>query len=118
MRKKIIFTAIYRSPNQNNEQLTTFMDTLQILCDNLQRERPYSIIMTGDFNCRSSQWRGEDTENLEGNTLDELLERNSLHQTNIRSESLSCIDLVITDQPGIFVESGCIPHLMITVSIK
>ena len=40
MRKKIIFAAIYRSPNQNNEQFTKFMDNLQILCDNLQREKP------------------------------------------------------------------------------
>ena len=92
------------------------MDNLQILCDNLQREKPYSIIITGDFNCRSSQWWGEDMENSEGNALDEVLETNSLHQiidepTNIRGESMSCIDLVITDQPSIFVESGVHPSL-------
>ena len=72
--------AIYRSPSQNNEQFKSFMDRLQITCDHFQRERPYSIIMTGDINCRSSQWWGEDIENLEGTALDELLETNSLYQ--------------------------------------
>ena len=71
------------------------MDHLQILCDNLQREKPYSIAITGDFNCRSSQWWGEDTDNCERNILDELLEANNLDQiidepTNIRGESTSC----------------------------
>jgi len=57
LRKRILFVAI--CPSQNNEQFKTFMDKLQIMCGNFQRERPYSIIVTGDFNCRSSQWWGE-----------------------------------------------------------
>ena len=116
LRKKILFVAIYRSPSQNNEQLKTFMDKLQIMCGNFQRERPYSIIVTGDFNCRSSQWWGGDIENPEGTALDELLETNNLYQiidepTNVRGECMSCIDLIITDQPNIFVESGVHPSL-------
>ena len=111
-----MFVAVYRSPSQNDEQFKVFMDTLQTTCDRLQRERPYSIIITGDFNCRSSQWWGEDIENLEGTALDEKFETNNLYQlideqTNMRSGSMSCIDLVITDQPNIFVETGVHPSL-------
>ena len=59
---------------------------------------------------------GEDIENPEGATLDELLEINNLYQlidepTNMRGECMSCIDLVITDRPNIFVESGVHPSL-------
>ena len=72
--------------------------------------------MTGDFNCRSSQWWGGDIENPEGTALDEILETNNLYQlidepTNVRGECMSCIDLIITDQPNIFVESGVHPSL-------
>ena len=56
--KKILFVAIYCSPSQNNEQFETVMDKLQIMCGEFQGERPYSIIVTGDFNCWSSQWWG------------------------------------------------------------
>ena len=47
----------------------------------------------------------------EGTALDEFIERNNLCQlinepTHIRGESMSCIDLIITDQPNFFVESG------------
>ena len=59
---------------------------------------------------------GGDIENPEGAALDELLETNNLFQliyepTNMRGECMSCIDLIITDQPNIFVELGVHPSL-------
>ena len=66
--------------------------------------------------CRTSQWWTEDAESPEGMALDEIIEVNNLYQlinepTNIRGESMSCIDLIITDQPNLFVESGVHPSL-------
>ena len=54
---------------------------------------------------------GRDTENPEGTALDELIETNNSYQlidkrTIIRGGSMSCIDLVITDKPSIFIASG------------
>ena len=48
--------------------------------------------------------------------MDEIIKTNDLYQlinepTNIRDESMTCIDLIITDQPNIFVESGVHPSL-------
>ena len=82
----------------------------------IQNEKPYAMIINRDLNCRFSQWWAEDTENLEGFALDELLETNNLYQlknelTNIRGEGMSCIDLIITDQPNLFVDSGVHPSL-------
>ena len=86
------------------------------MINQVRGERPYCLILTGDFNCRSSQWWEDDAENPEGTALDELIETNDLYQlinepTNIRDESMTCIDLIITDQPNFFVESGVHPSL-------
>ena len=48
--------------------------------------------------------------------IDEFIETNNLHQlisepTNIRGNSMSCIDLIMTDQPAYVVETGVRPSL-------
>ncbi len=115
-RKKIFFITVYRSPSQTSDQFEEFINQLQATLDQLRRERYHSLVLTGDFNCRSSQWWDNDVENPEGTALDELMEMNNLYQlidepTNIRGEGMSCIDLIITDQPNMFVESGVHPSL-------
>lgn len=110
-RKKIFFIAVYRSPSQNSEQFEHFIASLQMALNQLRGERPHSLIITGDLNCRSSQWWAADVESPEGTALDEIIETNNLTQlidepTNIRGEGMSCIDLIITDKPNLFVESG------------
>ena len=110
-RKKVLFSTIYRSPSQNSEQFEHFIDRLHRSLNVMQRERPHLIILTGDLNCRSSQWWAQDVEEPEGMALEELIETNNLHQlidepTNIRGEAMSCIDLIITDQPNLFLQSG------------
>ncbi len=68
------------------------------------------------MNCRSSQWWADDLEHPEGSVLDELIETNNLCQlideaTKIREQSMSCIDLIVTDQPNLFVNSGVHSYL-------
>ena len=79
-RKKIFFITLYRSPSQNSEQFEEFVTNLQTTIDQIQRERPHSLIITGDFNCRSSQWWEADVESPEGAALDEIIEVNNLTQ--------------------------------------
>ena len=115
-RKKIFLINLYRSPSQNSEQFELFINNLQRVLDNIRNERPHCILLTGDFSCRSSQWWAEDIENPEGAALDEFMETNGLHQlidepTNIRNESMSCIDLIITHQPNMFADYGVHPSL-------
>ena len=48
--------------------------------------------------------------------LDEIIEGNNLYQlidepTNIHCTSMSCVDLIITDQTNLLVESGAHPSL-------
>ena len=68
-RKKILFTTIYRSLSQNSEQFENFINKLQIALNRMQSERPHTLILTGDFNCRSTQWWAQDVENPEGQPL-------------------------------------------------
>ena len=115
-RKLIIFTTMYRSPTQTIEQFDGFTNGLETFVSRIQAERHYMMMLTGDFNCRSSQWWPQDVEHHEGSVLDELIGTNNLYQlvnepTNIRNEGMPCIDLIITDQPNMFIESGVHPSL-------
>ena len=80
-------------------------------------ENPTVSILCGDFNARSPIFWEGDNENYEGGLLNNLLISNHLEQlicepTHIRDGgSQSWIDLIITDQPYIFTETGVLPSL-------
>ena len=115
-RKKVFLGTLYHSPSQGSQQFETFIGNLQQTLDRMKTEHPHCVILTGDFNCRSSIWWIGDVEQPEGTALEELIETNSLYQlieepTNICNKGNSCIDLIITDQPNFFVEYGLHPSL-------
>ena len=88
-----------------------FLDRLQLTVHRIKSLKPYCIVITSDFNCRTKQWWLGDIELPEGSALDEFIESNNLSQligepTNIRTTGMSCIDLIITDQPNLFVDFG------------
>ena len=65
----------------------------------------------GDFNCRTKQVWPNDTDSPKGIALDELIESNNMTQlidqpTNLESRGISCVDLIITDQPNLFIDYG------------
>ena len=64
-RKKNFLITLYHSPSQTSEQYENFVDRLQVMINQVRGERPYCLILTGDFNCRSSQWWEDNAENLE-----------------------------------------------------
>ena len=53
--KKILLYKIYRSPSQKSGQFDNFINRHTKNLSNVHKERPHSIILTRDFNCRSSQ---------------------------------------------------------------
>ena len=73
-------------------------------------------MLTRDFNARSPLWEG-DMETREGCILSNFLLSNNLEElinepTHIRDDgSQSCLDLVCTDQPYIFTDTGVLPSL-------
>ena len=70
-------------------------------------------VILGDFNARSSTWRSNDITNPNGTLIDSLTTTHGFKQiisdaTHILPQSLSCIDLILTDQPNyIRISSEC-----------
>ena len=82
----------------------------------MHTENPFCVIITGDFNCRSTQWWESDIESNEGGLFEPITADNGLHQlisepTHLMGDSKSCIDLTLTDQPKLIIESGVHPSL-------
>ena len=88
----------------------------ELMSSKMSNENPYGVIITGDFNCRSTQWWANDNKHDEGKSFEPLTSELGPHQlisepTNTIGQSKSCIDLIFTDQPNLFIESGVHPSL-------
>ena len=115
-RKKYFFVVIYRSPSQEQSEFDNFTIDFELMLSKMHAENPFCVVITGDFNCRSSQWWDNDIENNEGKLFEPLTSDLGLHQlisepTHLMGDSRSCIDLIFTDQPNLIIESGVHPSL-------
>ena len=97
-------------------EFSVFMNNIESLICKINNEKPYVVIFAGDFNARSPLfWDDEGTETKEGKTLADFMIQNNLQQlinepTHFPRENVAtCIDLVLTDQPLLFVDHGIIP---------
>ena len=96
-RKKYFFVVVYRSPSQDQGQFDNFMINFELMLSKMHAENPYCVIITGDFNCRSTQWWENNIENNEGKLFEPLTADIGLHQlisepTHLMRNSKSCID--------------------------
>ena len=72
---------------------------------------------TGDFNAHSQIWYPKGNSTHEGTQIENIISSLGLHQlinepTNFEPhKSPSCIDLVMTDQPNMVLDSGTRPSL-------
>ena len=116
-RTKIFLVLSYCHPNLSNEEHDNYINGLEDIYKCISKENPAITIFTGDFNARSPLFWENDTENIEGRALNNFLMLNNLDElinepTHIRDDgSQSCIDLIITDQPFIFTDTGVLPSL-------
>ena len=109
--KKIIVSVIYRSPSQNNDEFQLFLTNLERLFSDINKRKPSLSVVTGDFNARSSYWWYNDINSTEGTNLFSLTSSNGFSQlinepTHFQNNSSSCIDLILTDQPNLSVNTG------------
>ena len=68
-------------------------------------------VILGDFNARSSFWWKNDKTTLERACLEALICLHGFHQpitepTHLFPTSISCIDLIFTDQSNLVIDSG------------
>ena len=112
--KKKFFTVLYRNPinRVNSPEFTNFLLNFENLYKKIKDEKPYATFFTGDFNAHSLNWWTEGDNTNEGIELDKLFTDLNLTQiisepTNFQEHCLpSCIDLIITDQPNLVLNSG------------
>ena len=118
-RKKVFFTVLYRSPSNKHgsHEFDNFLSNFRNLYSNIEAENPYATFFTGDFNGHSQNWWPDGDTNAEGREIEDIFA--SLNLTQIISEPTnfqpgkrpSCIDLIVTDQPNLVIESGTRPSL-------
>ena len=110
-RKKYFFVVAYRSPSQNQTEFDNFTINFELMLSKMHAENPFCVIVTGDFNCRSTQKWENDIENNEGKLFEPLTSDRGLHQfisepTHLIGVAKSCIDLIFIGQPNLVIESG------------
>jgi len=113
-KKKIFFSVLYRSPANNSKspEFQMFLANFEKLHLMIKAENPFALFFAGDFNAHSESWWPEGDSNEEGTILDDLFIKLGLSQlisdpTNIEPlKNASCIDLILTDQPNIVLDSG------------
>ena len=119
-RKKIFFTVFYRNPENKDksEGFENFLENFEQLHRNISKENPYASFFTGDINAHTQAWYPAGNTNAEGIRIDELF--SNLNLTQIINEPThffrndctpSCIDIILTDQPNLVLDSGVRPSL-------
>ena len=94
-----------------------FLDNFKSLHSSIQSENPYAVFYAGDFNGHSKLWWSKGDTTPEGKSIEELF--TSLNLSKVISEPTnftpnknpSCIDLLVTDQPNLILDSGTRPSL-------
>ena len=111
---KILFGTCYCPLGQNAEESSLFISDVQSALDLIYCENPECIILTGDFNDRSTSFYEEHPTSELGVKLRDMVVQNNLFQlisepTHFTDNSAYILDLIITDSPGYVTDSGVLP---------
>ena len=88
----------------------------ELMLSKMSHENPFCIIISGNFNCRSTHWWQNDNESNESRIFESTTADLGLYQlisepTHVMGDSKSCLDLIFTDQPNLIIKSGVHPSL-------
>ena len=109
--KRFILGCCYRPPGTNARDAQIFIDTFQIVVNNIIFDAPESLFLLGDFNDKCILWDDEHTGSELGRKLHNLVLTNNLFQiiqepTHLTPHNISTLDLILTDSPGYILDSG------------
>ena len=112
--KIFFFTILYRSPatDHNSPKFQAFLTDFRNLYAKIKAENPFATFFTGNFNAYPQYWWPDGDTTPEGTEIEHLLSSLGLSQvicepTNFEPNNKpSYIDLVITDQPNLVLDSG------------
>ena len=109
--KKAFVISLYRLPNQSKDEFDQFLLNFEQLMSDRMIQNPHFILVTGDYNVRSSSWWKNNLTTSEGNQVDAITSSYDLSQlicepTHILTNSSSCIDLIFINQNNFSMNSG------------
>ena len=101
--KKGYVAVMYRCPSQSSIKFESFLSGFEDTLSSILFSKSQFIGISGDINVRSSTWWSNDITNLNGTLIDSLTTTHGFKQlifdaTHIPSQSMSCIDLIFTNQ--------------------
>ena len=107
---------IYRFPSQSQDELETFSDNFEMTLETLAQKGSFVMTIISGFNAKSSNWYSHDKMTFEGSTTESIMFQFRLDQlinepTNLLQNCSLCINLILTSQPNIVVQSGVHPSL-------
>ena len=114
--KKGYVAAICRSPSQSIIEFESFLSGFEDMLSSVLFSKSQFTIILGDFNARSSSWWSNYIANPNCILIDTLMVTRGFKHlisdaTHMLSQSLSCIDLIFTDQPNYVIDCGTHPFL-------
>ena len=103
--------SLYRSPSQNQEEFTTFLDSLESNLETASLSSPFLTILIGYFDGKCASCYSKDNSTTEGSKLRLLTSEFELNQiinepTHITKNSSTCNNLLFTSQTNLVSESG------------
>ena len=109
--KKGFVISLYRSLSQSNDEFDQFLLNFEKLISDKMSQNPHFILVTGDFNVRSSSWWKNDLTTREGGQVDTITSSYGWSQlirepTHILPNSSTCIDLILINQNNFIMDSG------------
>ncbi len=109
-RNIIYFGTCYRPPGQTNQEKETFLEILESQLEDilsLCRNPYHTVLLTGDFNDRTTDWHSPHTDSELGPDLYNLI--NSFHLSQLITEptrNSNLLDLIFTNNPRLITNSG------------
>ena len=107
---------MYRSPSQSSIEFESFLSGFEDMLSSVLFSKAQFNVILGDFNARLSTWWSNDITNPNGTLIDSLMTTHDFKQlisdaTHILPQSLSCTDLIFSDQPKSVIDCGTHPSL-------
>ena len=114
--KREYVVSLYRSPSQTQDEFDIFLISFEKLTVDTSPKNSLFVLITDDFNAKSTNWSKNDFSMSEGPHIDSLTTSHGLsqiisHPTHILQNSSFCIDLIFTNQANLVTESGIHPSL-------
>ena len=105
------FVSLYRSPSQSQDDFESFANSFELNIDTATAHNTFLTVVLGDFNAKSNLWFKGDKTTYEGSKIDGITSTFGLQQiinesTHITEDSSCFIDLILTSQPNLVMESG------------